>query len=511
MISSNNQDIAKNTLFLYIRMAFSLVISLYTSRIILKVLGIEDYGVYNVVAGFVSMFAFLNTALSSSIQRYYNYENGINGSIGFRNVYITSIFIQIIISVISLVLAETIGLWYVKNYLVVPVERIDASLILFHVSVLSMVLVIMQVPYSSAILAKEKMDYYAFVGIVDVILKLVIVFIIKIISYDKLVSYAWLVALVSLFDFLLYYIYSKRKFSEIKFKFKFNRTLFGEMLKFSGWSAFNGFSQIVKNQGINIVLNLFFGPVVNAARGISYQVKSALIGFVGNITVASRPQMVEEYAVGNKDRSIRLMSSTSKICFLLLLLMALPISVEVEYILNIWLKNIVPEHTQVFTILVLLTTLVDILQTPISIMVYATGRIAKYNLYTSLLGLLILPIAFIALKLGAVPEFVYVFSFLISIGIQIISVTILTKLTGYSSMNYIKSVVLPLTYVTLLSCIIPIIAHQLLPYGFLRFVVVLVVSTGAIVSLGYLFALNNNERLMVLQIAKKFLSKMHTS
>jgi len=506
-MADHNKRIAKNTLFLYIRNAFSLIVTLYTSRVILIALGVEDYGVYNVVAGFVSMFAFLNTALTSSIQRYYNYENGKNGAQGFQKVYITSIFIQLILAAVALLLIETIGLWYLENKLVIPEARMSAARVIFQLSALSMALVIMQVPYSSAIMAKEKMDYFAIVGIIDVLLKLVIALAVTIIPYDKLVSYGWLLVMVSVFNFFFYFVYSVINFAEIKIKFVFYRELFYSMIKFSGWSALNGFSQIIRHQGINILLNIFFGPVVNAARGISYQVKGALVSFVGNVTTASRPQLVEAYAKGNIDRSIKLMNTTSKICFLLLFVAALPISIEVDFILDIWLKGVVPQHTPFFTILVLASTLIDILQTPVGMMVYATGKIAKYNIASSILSIAILPIAYYALKCGAEPEIVYILSFFISVGIQIVCVYIMSKLTGYSYLNYTKEVILPLTIVVFTSCVIPLVAHFMMQYGVIRFCVVLILSLIITSLTGYYIAMNDNEKEFLKQIVGKVFYK----
>lgn len=505
---NNSQRIAKNTLFLYVRMALSLLITLYTSRVVLNVLGVEDFGVFNVVAGFVSMFAFLNSALNSSVQRYYNFENGKRGKDGVKQVYVASIYIQMILSVITLLLVETVGLWYFEHKLIIPPDRYEASKILFQVSVLSMVIVVMQVPYSSAILAKEKMDYYALVGVVDVLLKLAVVFIIQVISYDKLISYAWLLATVAIVDFLLYFVYSKIKFNDIRFELKVNLRLLGSMLKFSSWSAFSGFSQIIRNQGVNVVLNIFFGPVVNAARGISYQIKSALISFVGNITVASRPQMVESYAIGDIDRSQRLMYSTSKLCFVLLFMMALPITLEINYILNLWLNNTVPDHTAAFSVLVLAITLVDILQTPITMMVYATGEIRKYNFVTSMIGLSILPIAFFVLRIGVEPEIVYVISFFISVVIQVLSVIMMTKLTGYSSLDYLKKVALPLFLLLLFSCGFPYVPHHYMSEGFGRFIVVTVISIMTIGVVSYLIVFDKEEKLLIHHFVANLASRL---
>ncbi len=495
-MSEKNHRIAKNTVYLYIRMTFSLFVTLYTSRVVLSVIGIEDYGVFNVVAGFVSMFSFLNVALSSSIQRFLNYENGKNGEIGFQKVYITSLFIQLILAVIAFVFVETIGLWYFNNKIVIPDNRFEAAKILFQLSVFSMLVIILQVPFSSVILAKERMNYYAIVGMIDVVLKLVIVFIIKSLSGDKLISYAWLISVVSVVNFLLYFVYTRLCFKRLRFKFCFYKDLFKSMIKFSGWSALGGFSQIMQHQGLNLVLNRFFGPTVNAARGLSYQVKSAMVGFVSNVTIASRPQMVEAFASGDRDRAIRLMVSTSKLCFLLLLLMALPISIEIDYVLNIWLNHTVPQHTASFTILILVGTLIDILQTPIGMLVYATGRIAKFNAYLSVLGLSVLPIAFILLQYGCIPEVVYIVSCFVSLVIQLVCVFILSRLTGYPISDYLRKVIYPLFIVVAFSLIIAIIPHILMSSGIFRFLSVVFLSFFSVCSFGYFIALDKSEKIL---------------
>ena len=354
---ANSSTIAKNTIFLTLQTVFVLFVSLYTSRVILKVLGVEDFGVYNVVGGFVSMFAFLNTSMINGIQRFYNYELGKNGEEGLTNVYNTSLIIQAILAFVVLILTETFGLWYINDVMVIPEERLVAARFIFHFSVLSLVLVIMQIPYSSAIIAHEHMGFYAFISVLDTILKLAIAIAIPFFDADKLIIYGFLILLISVVNWLLYYGYAKLKFREIKLRKGFNASQFREMLSFSGWNLFGSFSGVMKEQGINMILNLFYGPVVNAARGIAYQVNGAMQGFVGNINTASRPQLTQSYASGDNFRAIQLMYSMSKIGLLVLALFAIPIILETDYILKIWLDTEIPAHTNSFVQLVLINLL----------------------------------------------------------------------------------------------------------------------------------------------------------
>lgn len=432
MSTKGNDKIAKNTISLYLRMALVMVISLYTSRVILNTLGIEDYGIYNVVAGFVSMFAFLNTSLTACIQRYYNYEGGIDGEIGFTKVYITSVFIQVALAIVVLLLTESFGVWYLNHKLVIPDNRINAAQILFHCSVCSMVIVILQVPYSAAVIAKEHMGYYAIVGIIDIILKLGIVVILPYTKGDHLVLYGVFLFCVNVIDFFLYFVFFKRRFTTIKFRLTYHQTLFKEMMRFSGWSIFGSFAQIIRNQGINIILNLFFGPVVNAARGISFQVKTALSSFMANIPTAARPQLVESYAVGDYSRSKNIMFTISKICFLLLYILAIPIIGEMNYVLHLWLGDNVPENTVIFSRIILVISLVETLNWPTSMMIYATGKIGMYNILTGLVGILVLPFSYIVLRSGCKPSLVYYVSLVISIVVQAVSMLCLQKVANIS-------------------------------------------------------------------------------
>lgn len=493
----SNRTIARNTAFLYARMAVSLIVSLYTSRVVLNTLGVMDYGIYNVVAGFVSMFAFLNSALTASIQRYYNFERGRNGNEGVERVYKVAITSQIMLAILVLLLVEGFGIWYFENKLVVPADRFAAAHILFQMSVASMVLLILQIPYSAAVVSFEKMDYYAMVGVLDTFLRLGIVIALPFIPYDKLITYSCLALSVSGLNYLLYYAYVKKKLLHYSFNWHIDFRMLKELILFSGWNAFGAFTIMMRSQGLNMILNLFFGPVVNAARGIAYSVQSALIGFVQNIFSAARPQLTESYAKGDYRRSTSLMYSISKLCFILLYLMALPISGEISYVLHLWLGEAVPEYSTSFTIVVLSITLVDVLNTPVSIMMLATGKIVKFNLVASLVGLLVLPLSYLVLKLGSSPISAFYTSFFISIVVQIICVFIMQSKTGIKAYAYCKNVVMPLVILVISTFFIPFISHSYMSEGFLRLLVTTTISIASVILVSYLLVLNKGEKTLV--------------
>lgn len=505
--TERNRRIMNNTLFLYFRMAFVLVISLYTSRVILNTLGVEDYGVYSVVGGFVSMFGFLNASISSCIQRFYNYEYGKTGENGFRRVFTMSCYIELILSFIILLLLEAVGLWYINHKLVVPENRIFAIHLLFQLSSFQMIVVMLQAPFSGAILAKEKMDFYAAVGIADVILKLLIVFLLPHLTYDKLVSFGVLMTLISVFDLILYSLYSLRNFKEMRFHKGWDSRLFKEMISFSGWNAFGAAAMVGRTQGLNLILNFFFGPVVNAARGVAVQVQGALMGFIGNISIAARPQIVESYAIGDLRRSKALMYSISKISFLFLFMMALPVSLNINYILHIWLGKAIPEHTAIFTVLILMSSMVDVLNTPVTMLVMATGDVKRYCLYTSLSGLLVLPMAYCFLLKGMPPSFVFVAGIIVSVLVQLISLLELSRITGVSLYDYFKSVVLPLLSVVIICTVLMKLLSMQLASGIYALIVTTICSMLLITIVAFSIVLSAEERRIVIAYAGKLCSK----
>ena len=315
--STSNKRIAKNTIFLYIRMFFVLVVSLFTTRIVLQALGVIDYGIYNVVAGFVSMFAFLNTSMSNGIQRFYNFQMGCNDKGNITKVYNTALQIQALIALILLILLETFGLWYINYQMIIPADRLNAAQWIFQFSVLSLIIIVIQVPYSAAIMAHEKMQFYSYISIVEVIAKLAIAYLLLTVKYDKLVIYGLLSLIVTIIIFTVNFVYAKIKFRDLKFKLFWDKDYLKPMLSFSGWNIFGSFAYLLKGQGLNLLLNAFFGPIVNAARGISNMVMNAIQGFQSNIVIAFRPQIVQSYAAQDINRVTNLFYSLSKISFII--------------------------------------------------------------------------------------------------------------------------------------------------------------------------------------------------
>lgn len=500
---SKNNRMARNTLFLYFRMGMVLIVSLFTTRVVLQALGVEDYGINNVVSGFVAMFAFLNTSMSNGIQRFYNFSLGCKNEYSIKDVYNTALQIQLIIAILLLVLLETFGLWYIYTKMVIPSERFIAAQCVFHFSVISLGLLVLQIPYSAAIMAYERMDYYAYLSIFDVLAKLGIAYAIKYTSFDKLILYGCLNMFVSLINFFLYYIYARKHFQELRLDFTYRRHLFKPMLSFSGWNIFGSFAYMIKGQGLNMLLNIFFGPVVNAARGVSNMVMSAIQGFQANIVIAFRPQIVQSYAEGNNTRVLKLFYSLSKLSFVLLSMISIPVIVEIDYILNLWLGNNVPDYTNLFTNLVIINMVVSSLNTPISQVIHATGKMKYYQIGTSLMVCSILPVSWIFLKIGCEPISVYWVSLVITFLNQIACNLFLKRVYIYSLKEYCMKVIIPCVLFSILVPILPFLVKFLLPSSFYRFLITGVVSVIMSILVSYFFVLDGPEKNIALSFVKR--------
>lgn len=502
MASNSNKAIAKNTIFLSIRMVFVLFVSLYTSRVFLRVLGVDDFGINNVVCGFVALFSFLNTSMANGIQRFYNFERETNGRSGTIKVFNTALLIQGVLAIIVLLLLETIGIWYVSHRMVIPSDRLYAALCIFHFSVVSAVIVIFQAPFTAMVMANEKMNYFAIVGIIDILLKLLLAFTLEYSQFDKLICYGLALLAISIFVFLMYFVYCWRNFDTIKIERVISKELLSKMLGFSGWGLLGTFACVVREQGLNIVLNLFFGPVVNAARGIAYQVSSALQGFVTNISVAAKPQMVSSFASGNSKRTINLMLSMSKLSYFVLLVMAIPMCIEINFVLNVWLGNIVPEHTASFVVLIIFTNFINNLNAPLSNVVYATGQMKIYEIVFSTINLLIIPISIVALKAGMPPESVFIIYFIMTIFVQVGSLWALNKLVNINLREYTVKLIFPLVFCTILSLPVPLWVSDNMEEGWFRTISVTIVSIINSSLLFFFLVLNKSEKKAIQNIVK---------
>lgn len=502
---SNNKRIAKNAIFLYGRLILTMFISLYTTRVVLNVLGVVDFGIYNVVCGFVALFSFLNTTMSNGIQRFYNYEAGKNGIESVTKVYQTAILIQILLVLLILLVIEPFGIWYINNVMVIPNDRIFAANWVFQFSLFSLILLILQVPFSAAVMAHEKMDYYATVGILDAFLKLVIVLVLPYIEADSLIVYGLFVFMVSVLNFLLYFVYALKNFKELKLAKVFHKDLFKNIFKFTGWNLVEMFAWTTQGQGVNMVMNFFCGPVVNAAQGIASNISSAVNSFCSNLSVAFRPQLVQSYAAGNYVRTTNMMFTMSKAMFVMMIMMVIPLSLEMNFILKIWLGDVIPEYTLQFAILVLLSMLPRNMTMALSQVVHASGKMKNYQLGSAIIILLVLPISYVLLKLGYSPVYIYVCNIIIFILLWIVDLYLLRKIFSFSMKKYFKMVAIPCILIMLISAVFPYIVHQFMSESFLRLVIVSVVAIIAIVIISYIILLNNKEKeLLIGMLRKKF-------
>lgn len=506
--SSNNKRIAKNSIFLSIRMVLVLVISLFSTRVLLSELGVSDYGVYNVVCGFVTMFAFLNNSMSNGIQRFFNYEYGKNGVDGAKQVFNTGLLIQVILAIAIVVIIEPVGVWYVQNKMVIPSDRLEAANWIFQFAVISFVCTILQAPFTASVIAHEKMNFYAAISIFDAVAKLAIVLTLRHLHGDILIWYGFLWMLVSVVNCIIYIIYSRFSFLEIRFKHYPNNTLLKSMLGFSGWNMFGSFSGVMKEQGINLILNFFFGPVVNAARGVAAQVNAALEGFVANITTPARPQIVQSYAKGDLPRTMSLTYAISKLSSFFFIFISLPVIFEIEFVLNLWLGENVPEHTCAFVIIILINTLVATLNSSVSTVVHASGVMREFQLVNSIIGVASVPVAFVLLHFGLSPESAIITTLISKIIAQYFSIIILNKIVPFPMRKYLRMVLLPIAIVLLLSVPIPLLLHICIKPSVLRFLVVGFTTCAAVLLSSYYLGLNTSERKMVLGLLSSFTSKL---
>ena len=493
--TASNKRIAKNTLFLYIRMAIVLVVSLYTTREVLHVLGAEDYGIYNVVAGFVALFASLNTSLSSAANRFYNHAIGGEAEKGVSKVYSSTLLIQVVFALILFVLVESVGLWYVNTKMVIPSERLFVAKILFQYSVASLVLLIIQIPFSAAVLAYERMDFFAIVSILDALLKLGIIFLIKYSSLDKLLLYGTLMLIIHIVNFLLYLIYSKLSFKDLHIVRPIEKKTTISMLSFSGWSLLEPVAYSLRGQGTNMVFNYYFGPLVNAANGIASQISSAVNQFTGNFSIAFRPQIIQSYAAGEFERSKRLVFSMSKINYFLQLMLIVPLSVEINYVLALWLGDRVPEFAASFAVYILIVRTINTLNSPLSNLVSATGNIKRYKTVSALLVCSIVPVSIILLHSGLSPNSAYIGMVVITIINQYVCVkNTCLVFPNLSGKEYLNMIIFPCLRHTVLVVMFPWLISLLLPSSFIRLLLCCVASIVITCVSAFLWNLDKSEQ-----------------
>lgn len=509
MTDSNNKRIARNSIFMSFRMVIVLGISLYTTRAVLSVLGIVDYGVYNVVCGFVSMFAFLNTSMSNGIQRFYNFELGKNGEEGANRVYNMSFFIQLVIALVIIFLSESFGVWYINHKMVIPSERLFAANWVFQLSLASLFLTIMQAPYTAGIMAHERMDFYAALNVFDAVVKLVLVIALPLFPGDPLITYGFLYFTISTLNFAISYSYCKRTFHETYLVSIFYKNMFKSMLSFSGWNIFGSFANMMREQGINLVLNLFLGPVVNAARGVANQINGAMQGFVSNLTVAVRPQIIQSYAKGEIGRTLNLTYSISKLSCMFLYLFTLPVLLEIDFILSLWLGENIPEHTGAFVTIIVLTSFMNNLNAAISAIVHATGKMRLYQITGSFCILLAIPLAYVILQMGWSPEWALLSGLFSMVIAQAVALMVVKELIPFSITTYLGKVIAPILSTIFGGFWIPFTFRHCMCEGVPRLVTVGATSIISVSGAIYLFGLTRQEKNLLSNMLSSFILKLH--
>ena len=498
----NNKRIAKNTLLLYFRMLLTMVVSLYTSRVVLGALGVEDYGIYNVVGGVVAMFSMLSGSLSAAISRFITFELGTGNKEKLKSVFSSSVTIQMGLSAIILVLAETVGLWFLNNKMVIPDSRMYAANWVFQLSVLTFVINLISIPYNAAIIAHERMSAFAYISIFEAVSKLVVAYCIVISPIDRLILYAIMLTTIAIIIRLIYGSYCKRKFVECTYHFIYDHDLLKQMFGFAGWNFIGSIGAVLREHGGNIILNLFFGPAVNAARGIAVQINAAIIGFVNNFMTALNPQITKSYAENNISYTINLVKQGARISFYILYLIALPIMINIEYVLQIWLGKY-PEYTADFVRLVLIFALSECLSHSIITAMLATGKIKYFQLTAGALQLLNLPISFTLLWLDFPPTSIFVVSILLSqIGLWI-RLVMLRHETGISLYDFFTHVFCNVLMVSVVSAILPLYLNQYIVVNFMSFLLISILSILYTLFIIFIIGCNKQERSFIYKKIKK--------
>ncbi len=503
-IQSNNSRIAKNTIYLYIRTGITMIVALYTSRVVLNALGVEDFGIWGVLGGIVAMFGFINQSLSSSIFRYLTYSIGTGDVDRLNRTYNASIIVHIGLAFVIFLLCETIGQWFLAEKLVVPDGKREMANVVFHIVVFNSAISLLSVPFNSVIIAYERMNVYAYLAIMDTFFKLIIAAVVYYVHENKLVWYAVMMLAITILMLLFYYTYVRVNFRNLHLQRVRDSQLFRSLLGFSGWSLFGNLAYVGYTQGLNMLLNVFFGPVVNAARSISLQIEQTVRTFVVNFQTAINPQIIKNYAQEDFEQMHLLMFRSSKFSVFLLFLFALPIMLETDIILSLWLGQ-VPQHTSSFVRIMFLVIALETMSNSIMTGVVATGNIKKYQIIVGLILLSIVPVSYIVLYFGAPAESVFIVYLVVEIFAVAARLFIAHNLVFLPLGRFLSDVAFRSLAVVVSGAVLPFIVHLLLPEGIIRFIAVGFLGLLTSVSSIYLLGLDSLERNVVIEkIHQKF-------
>lgn len=504
----NNKRIAKNTLLLYFRMIFTMSVSLFTSRVILATLGIEDYGVNNVVAGFVTMFSFFSGSLGAAISRFLTYELGSGSTEKLKKIFSTCVNVQLLVSFFVVIFAETIGVWFLNTQLNVPETRIIAANWVFQFAVLGFIFNLVSVPYNASIIAHECMNVFAYISILEVMLKLIIVYMLYISPFDKLITYSILFAVVGLIIRIVYGVYCKRHFVECHYYMVLDKTMLKEILSFAGWNLMGTGAYLFNTQGVNIITNIFFGVTVNAARGIATQVEGVVKQFVNSFTTALNPQITKSYAAGNKDYMFKLVCRGAKYSYFLMLFFVIPFMFEAETILKLWLKE-VPLYTSLFLRLTLIGTMFDLLGNSTANACWATGQVKRYYLWVGTIGAFVFFISWGLFACGFPAYTAYLTFIGIYIVIIFVKLYVIKGLLGFPVQMYYQEVFVRIILVTIVAFIIPSILYLLMDSSVFRLVVISGLNVLSTLLCIFLLGLEHSERTIVINKVQLLIKKKY--
>lgn len=504
---SNTKTIAKNTIFLYIRMLFNMAVALYTSRKILEVLGVEDFGIYNLVAGVVVLFSFLNNSMTAATQRYINVEKAIGGTEGVNKIFNISIINHILIAVIIFILSESIGLWFLNNKLNIPIGKELIANIVFQISILITMIDIVRIPFNSVIIAYERMSFYAWLGILEVILKLLVVFLLLFIPIElpKVVLYAILLLGVSLIVFFAYFIFCKKIFEkQTKFKFYKDFRKTKELFSFSSWILIGQFVGIGATQGLNMIINIFFGVILNAAIGIANQVDGAINGFVGNFQTAFNPQIVQTYANKEYDKNKKMILATSKYSFFLMVILAAPVLLFTHNILVLWLGDKIPSYVEGFTQIIIFCSLLATMSGPFSMSISAIGMNATraYTITLTTVNLFVLPLAYLFLKLGYNPVFVFIAKFIINIILQLLRIVFINHYLEFNK-NELYKYLWNIGSIFMLLPLLVYLSNSIVNISLFEMIVYILLLEVSLLLLIWIIGLNREERVYIVNYLRK--------
>ncbi len=450
----NNKRIAKNTAALYMRMLLLMAVTLYTSRVVLATLGVDDYGIYNLIGGFITLFSFISHALVTAMQRFFNVSLGKGDKEEYQRIYSMGINIFALFSIFLLIVGETVGLWFVKTQLNIPEGRETAALWVYQISIITLIVNLFRTPDNASIIAHEKMGFYAYISIFEAILKLGIVYLLTLIDIDKLILYVLLYLASTVLINVIYVFYCRKNIPECRYSLMWDKGLFKRLVSFSGWSMLSGGARVLKSQGDAYLLNHYYSVAVNAAFGVAAQVYNAVNMFLTNFQTAFRPQLVQSYAAGELDAHYRLVSRSARMSYFLLLLIVVPVVFNLDGLLGLWLKE-VPQYTKEFCLFILLAYLIDALGAPLSFSVNANGNIKGMQVWKATLLMLSLVACFVFLRSGAMPYVVAIITFFVHFGFWCIYLYYARKLCHIGLRDYAKQVVLPVVLVTIGVVILP--------------------------------------------------------